>query len=380
MSEVLHKSPHASHLTDNTSTRRSQSSSSITPTQRTVNEYNSLRPQNSSSAVQFAPSSGFQRSQGSPHVQFPSASVDQTTSNQQQHPADQQRHSSHDAPPSPVLQPKQGSMLSLNGSAADSPGKIKVKNLSHIQSFASEEFLSRSRQLSRHSLKGKYIGGQQYEISQMPVQDIIEMVAGLLTKITTTNDHQHEHLHRHIPPPEGSSKLTQQATSVLAFHGKNVPSITIASYLNRIHKYCPTTYEVFLSLLVYFDRMTEMVNKLATVAGNGEQEAGLPPSTSSSNRLGQSNSHASPDLKPRRNPLPGMQDTGINTAAQTLSPEHAHEISHFFILDSYNIHRLVMAGVTCASKFFSDVFYTNSRYAKVDPSVLLLLLQLNVNR
>jgi len=26
---------------------------------------------------------------------------------------------------------------------------------------------------------------------------------------------------------------------------------------------------------------------------------------------------------------------------------------------------LVIAGVTCASKFFSDVFYTNSRYAKV---------------
>jgi hypothetical protein len=29
------------------------------------------------------------------------------------------------------------------------------------------------------------------------------------------------------------------------------------------------------------------------------------------------------------------------------------------------VHRLVIAGVTVASKFFSDVFYTNSRYAKV---------------
>ncbi|KAF9042547.1 hypothetical protein BDZ89DRAFT_934247, partial [Hymenopellis radicata] len=36
-----------------------------------------------------------------------------------------------------------------------------------------------------------------------------------------------------------------------------------------------------------------------------------------------------------------------------------------FVIDSYNIHRLVIAGVTVASKFFSDVFYTNSRYAKV---------------
>jgi len=38
---------------------------------------------------------------------------------------------------------------------------------------------------------------------------------------------------------------------------------------------------------------------------------------------------------------------------------------HRFAIDSFNVHRLVIAGVTVASKFFSDVFYTNSRYAKV---------------
>ena len=36
-----------------------------------------------------------------------------------------------------------------------------------------------------------------------------------------------------------------------------------------------------------------------------------------------------------------------------------------FMVDSFNVHRLIIAGVTVASKFFSDVFYTNSRYAKV---------------
>ena len=39
--------------------------------------------------------------------------------------------------------------------------------------------------------------------------------------------------------------------------------------------------------------------------------------------------------------------------------------STYFVVDSFNIHRLMIAGITCASKFFSDVFYTNSRYAKV---------------
>lgn len=35
------------------------------------------------------------------------------------------------------------------------------------------------------------------------------------------------------------------------------------------------------------------------------------------------------------------------------------------ILDSYNVHRLIIAGVAVSSKLFSDVFYTNQRYSKV---------------
>ena len=34
-------------------------------------------------------------------------------------------------------------------------------------------------------------------------------------------------------------------------------------------------------------------------------------------------------------------------------------------IDSYNIHRLIIAGIMVSSKFFSDVFFTNARYAKV---------------
>lgn len=97
-------------------------------------------------------------------------------------------------------------------------------------------------------------------------------------------------------------------SSTLTFHARNIPNISLESYLLRILRYCPTTNEVFLSLLVYFDRMAKL-----------SQEA-----------LG----------------------------------------SHFAV-DSYNVHRLVIAGVTVASKFFSDVFYTNSRYAKVSVFISL---------
>jgi hypothetical protein len=211
----------------------------------------------------------------------------------------------------------------------------------------------------------------------MPVSDIIEMVAGLLTKITTTNDRQHDHLHRQIPPPEGTSGLSQQTTSVLAFHGKNVPSISILSYLSRIHKYCPTTYEVFLSLLVYFDRMTERVNAGPMLSLRQANQQSLermnPPAPAAPTTTATPSSAPAPvqAATPPPSGSLGKHPEAPVQGSQPPSPPQQdleadpYNLSHFFVVDSFNIHRLVIAGVTCASKFFSDVFYTNSRYAKV---------------
>ncbi|KAJ9645087.1 cyclin-like protein interacting with PHO85 [Coniosporium tulheliwenetii] len=219
----------------------------------------------------------------------------------------------------------------------------------------------------------------------MPVADIIEMVAGLLTKITTTNDRQHEHLHRHIPPPDGTNNLDPQTSSVLAFHGKNIPNISILSYLSRIHKYCPTTYEVFLSLLVYFDRMTERVNagpmqSLRQANQQSVERATAGPRDSSrmdsvSSSLAASQRSPTESRRQVQAATPTLRLSGQSrrfvaagasafAAGETLDAD-PYNLSHFFVVDSFNIHRLVIAGVTCASKFFSDVFYTNSRYAKV---------------
>jgi hypothetical protein len=227
----------------------------------------------------------------------------------------------------------------------------------------------------------------------MKVEHIIEMVAGLLTKITTTNDRQHEHLHRQPPAVDTPTPMTQQTSSVLAFHGKNVPSITILSYLSRINKYCPTSYEVFLSLLVYFDRMTERVNAgpmqmLREANQHAAHERRTQNSSSSSLRSDamegvvastpSGTQQATPPYsggmeKPAQVGIPGTPHSRPHQPdfdAQSIPPEPAlpidpYNLSHFFVVDSFNIHRLVIAGVTCASKFFSDIFYTNSRYAKV---------------
>ena len=270
-----------------------------------------------------------------------------------------------------------------------------MRDLEHIQSFASEDMgsFSEIRSRSRSRSRGAEDDGPQYEISDMKVEHIIEMVAGLLTKITTTNDRQHEHLHRQPLAIDAASHVNQQTSSVLAFHGKNVPSITILSYLSRINKYCPTSYEVFLSLLVYFDRMTERVN-----AGPMQslREANAQAFESNKSRRSSSDSLKSDDSK-----MEGVEPAQAREGGQTVTPpasgsmeraaQHGvpgtphsrpqqpespslglepplidpYNLSHFFVVDSFNIHRLVIAGVTCASKFFSDIFYTNSRYAKV---------------
>ncbi len=74
--------------------------------------------------------------------------------------------------------------------------------------------------------------------------------------------------------------------------------------------------------------------------------------------------------------VPEIQ-SDLEKAQYTHAPQpeqnlNAIPLSHFFVVESFNIHRLVIAGVTCASKFFSDVFYTNSRYAKVFHSPISL--------
>jgi PHO85 cyclin-6/7 len=280
--------------------------------------------------------------------------------------------------------------------SAPSPQRIKVKSLSHIQSFVIDDAnpLSPSRTSSRLETSGGRDISPQYEISDMPVADIIEMVAGLLTKITTTNDRQHEYLHRQIPPADAAGGLSQQTTSVLAFHGKNVPSISILSYLSRIHKYCPTTYEVFLSLLVYFDRMTERVNagpmqslRQANEQSLGRQKAAaeeaslLSMSTTTLVTEPELSVHSSQAETPPPSGSLGETSQNVNTTRHGEPPSpplpmdaslesDSAQLPHFFVVDSFNIHRLVIAGVTCASKFFSDIFYTNSRYAKVRHSIL----------
>ncbi|KAL1741942.1 cyclin-domain-containing protein [Schizophyllum fasciatum] len=165
------------------------------------------------------------------------------------------------------------------------------------------------------------------DIHSLPSAELLSLLAQLLTNIASANDelgasgldapygadHHRAPVWNTLTTASRSALATPSST--LTFHARNIPTISLEAYLVRILKYCPTTNEVFLSLLVYFDRMSKL----------------------------------------------SLEATGRT-----------------FVIDSYNIHRLVIAGVTVASKFFSDVFYTNSRYAKVGGLPLTELNQLEL--
>lgn len=273
------------------------------------------------------------------------------------------------------------STLTSSPASATHQTTIKVRDLAHVQALA------RSGMTSSAVDDDTPLQALKYDLSECPIGDVIEMVAALLTKITTTNDQQHDALSRNAVERNASHVKQAQAqndglasensmsplsSSVLAFHGKNVPAITILSYLSRIHKYCPTTFEVFLSLLVYFDRMTERVNDIVMKAEDAKksgqaQEQAEPDvvmkeahgdSSESDEELDEDivdDSDSEEEMPKARRSGPGKVGGAIAAASQPT----------FFVVDSFNIHRLIISGVTCASKFFSDVFYTNSRYAKV---------------
>lgn len=160
---------------------------------------------------------------------------------------------------------------------------------------------------------------ESIDIHSYPTPDLLRVLAAMLTKEAKANDEISLHNASSSNSTNSSvsntddysvwSNLTSASrialstpTSPLTFHARNIPSIPLDAYLLRILRYCPTTNEVFLALLVYFERMSKLARECTRCR---------------------------------------------------------------FAIDSYNVHRLVIAGVTVASKFFSDVFYTNSRYAKV---------------
>ncbi|KAL2919848.1 Uroporphyrinogen decarboxylase in heme biosynthesis [Polyrhizophydium stewartii] len=171
---------------------------------------------------------------------------------------------------------------------------------------------------------------------------------------------------RNTPPAETIRLMAQfleHATShndqlprrriLTRFHARTIPSIDIHGYLTRILKYAPCGSECFLAVIIYFRRMagsdtlfaSPTTPTSATPTGTPDAQLDAPAS-------------AAQHLHHQHTPSSG---SAADLANGELAPNGRHPI----VINSYNVHRLLIAGCMVAVKFLSDVFYTNSHIAKV---------------
>ncbi|CCH60904.1 hypothetical protein TBLA_0D04070 [Henningerozyma blattae CBS 6284] len=231
-------------------------------------------------------------------------------------------------------------------------------------------------------------------IAEFPTTKLLEMLTALLNKIIKSNDClagiQPDALTNVNTPPQNlttnNGEVPNYLSSILSFRGKHIPQITLFQYFQRIQKYCPISNDVFLSLLVYFDRISKRCNTISSndvETTNNENNDKFNDFTHSPNNNNNNNNNNN-TVNYHRNP------NNDNKSSNSPQDEHLHENfkninsqnnspaaripsdsnalspnSQVFVMDSYNIHRLIIAGVTVATKFFSDYFYSNARYAKV---------------
>lgn len=176
-------------------------------------------------------------------------------------------------------------------------------------------------------------------IINLPTNILIKMVTALLEKIIQSNDNL-SGLHQSYEPLKSSPNDTPMDdyyrscyNAALSFRGKHVPQINLEQYFHRIQKYCPITNDVYLSLLIYFDRISKKCNNLSRPSHcqNGTENTNHENERSETDKMDKAESNN----------------------------------SQVFVMDSFNIHRLIITAVTVSTKFSSDFFYSNSRYSKV---------------
>ncbi|KAJ3159376.1 hypothetical protein HDU86_001694 [Geranomyces michiganensis] len=152
-----------------------------------------------------------------------------------------------------------------------------------------------------------------FDLAATAVAQTANLVAAHLAKVTAANDKK-----------PGKHGLTR-------FHARTKPSIDLLGYANRIMKYAPCANECFLAVLIYLERM-EVPERRFLSGGFAENAS-------------------------RKRALVAPAASRQNTPA-TLG-------SGAVLVDSYNVHRLLITGIMVAVKFHSDVFFTNLHYARV---------------
>ncbi|KAF9356625.1 hypothetical protein BGX26_004974 [Mortierella sp. AD094] len=179
---------------------------------------------------------------------------------------------------------------------------------------------------------------------------------------------------------------------ITLFHSRAIPNISIEAYLSRILQYAPFQNEVLLIILLYFDRIgggckpTQVLTN--TIPKSLLRQASLTPEEI--NQLTAPKSEGNGDdrrLDEKADYARLVQDNEFDTdfmdeenpiADEIYTSSSESPVGSKLIINSFNIHRLLITSILVASKFSSDVFYPNVRYARVGGLPLTELNQLEL--
>ncbi|KAG0368799.1 hypothetical protein BGZ54_001114 [Gamsiella multidivaricata] len=216
-----------------------------------------------------------------------------------------------------------------------------------------------------------------YDIVNCPTSQTLLLVSSLINTILAVNDRL------------ACPKIT-------LFHSRAIPNISIEAYLSRILQYAPFQNEVLLIILLYFDRIgggckptqvltnaipksllrqasltAEDINQLtAPKTENPRNEVRRRDEKSEFSRFSQEASSAEDEMD--------NMDEEEPIADEIYTSSSESPVGSKLIINSFNIHRLLITSILVASKFSSDVFYPNVRYARVGGLPLSELNQLEL--
>ena len=176
---------------------------------------------------------------------------------------------------------------------------------------------------------------------------------------------------------------------ITLFHSRAIPNISIEAYLSRILQYAPFQNEVLLIILLYFDRIGGGC-KPTQVLTNTIPKSLLRQASLSSEEISQLTAPKTEATTPGdyfRNAdekaKQGRGGSGLTTsdadsdildeeepiADEIYTSSSESPVGSKLIINSFNIHRLLITSILVACKFSSDVFYPNVRYARVRQKV-----------
>ncbi|BGP04509.1 hypothetical protein JCM10049v2_000311 [Rhodotorula toruloides] len=184
-------------------------------------------------------------------------------------------------------------------------------------------------------------------LATLPIEALNQIFAHALAEAVTANDSL---------PSKGA---------ITRFHSKQPPPLEIGAYLSRLTKYTPFPRDAVLLGIVYLNRITH----LPYTAEPGIHPTPLlsvvpprlPPRPPRQSRPAVSRS--SPPDRTRLAPTSPIEAPSPLPPSPTISSVDRPRVSPF--LNSYTLHRLVLATLLIASKFTVDGALSQTRAAKV---------------